>query len=139
MNWDLSHLSLVVQEVIQQPSTFGCQSAVLSSNGDQNSIFFLDIGPIPYHGLDLNDPRSSWCYQCVSHLMQKFLVRTNMNTILGVIIFCYKSNLWWDIYHLVKINFELGPISLVSGCPRGDTYISPCLSVTLADIFLSLY
>ena len=28
---------------------------------NQNSIFFLEVGPIPFLGLDLIDPRSSCC------------------------------------------------------------------------------
>ena len=32
----------------------------LSVTRDQNSIFFLEVDPIPFLGLDLIDPRPSW-------------------------------------------------------------------------------
>ena len=50
----------------------------LSVTRDQNSIFFLEVDPIPFLGLDLIDPRSS--YTCSPNHESHVFTR-NMNLI----------------------------------------------------------
>ena len=51
----------------------GAKSRVkkLSVTRDQSSIFFLEVYPIPFLGLDLIDPRSSFCQEIMSTMNEQ--------------------------------------------------------------------
>ena len=59
---------MINKKVIKNPKLLGmgvAQYLMVSRrcpNGDQDPIFLIEIGPIPFLGLDLIDPRSSPTY-----------------------------------------------------------------------------
>ena len=52
---------MIREKVINNPKLLGVGVAKnLCPNWDQNPIFLIEIGPKPFLGLDLIDPRSSY-------------------------------------------------------------------------------
>ena len=62
---------MIKEKVINNPKLLGVGAInylrvsrrcpkIPNSNWDQNLIYFLELGPIPFLGLDLIDPRSSY-------------------------------------------------------------------------------